>query len=779
LPDNSVNSIIEDEKGNLWLGTGSGITFFDVRKKTFINFTKADGINGSLMNPEAAIRLDNNLTLFGSTKGLNIFNPNNFKMSIAKPNVVITDFQIFNKSVKIGSDSPLNQSIAMTDRIVLSHDQDVFSFEFAALDYNSSHSIKYAYKMEGFDREWIESGNRRFVTYTNLDPGEYIFKIKSTNADGVWNDQVTSLSIIMKPPWWKTLWAYILYVVLIILGLIGIRRFELNRARLRNALKLREYEVKKKSELEEIKSRFFANLSHEFRTPLMLIRGPLEQLKKGEIYGDNSENIDLIERNSDRLKELIDQLLELSQLEKASISLKTEKENVIAILKGLLSSFEYLAMQKNISTSFESDTDKIFCWLDRDKFEKIINNLLSNAFKFTPQGGEVFVKVGEKIKEDKHYVEIEISDTGVSIPKDKIDKIFDRFFQVDDSAQRSYGGSGVGLALVKEFVELHKWSISVESEHGKGTEFTLLIPMWDDYLNEDEKISAESMDDLKTLDLKKSGLEKSYHYQKVTQDNSGLSDSNNKPTILIVDDSKDVRIYLSGLLTSNYNISEAANGEDGIISATENMPDLIISDIMMPSMDGMEFCRRIKTEWQTSDIPVILLTAKASAQSRIEGLEIGVDDYLTKPFDSKELFTRIKNLLEQRKRLRDKYNNDPYALTETGKLNKADNDFLNKFIELVNTNLDKTNFGTEQLARELYVSRTQLHRKMLAITGQAPGEFIRIIKLKRAAKLLLDGKFSVTQVAYEIGFSSPAQFTRAFSKQFNCVPSEYPSRQKK
>ena len=217
LSDNSVNSIIEDEKGNLWLGTGSGITFFDVRKKTFTNFTKADGINGSLMNPEAAIRLDNNLTLFGSKKGLNIFNPNNFKMSIAKPNVVITDFQIFNKSVKIGSDSPLNQSTAMTDRIVLSHDQDVFSFEFAALDYNSSHSIKYAYKMEGFDREWIESGNRRFVTYTNLDPGEYIFKIKSTNADGVWNDQVTSLSIIMEPPWWKTLWAYILYVVLIIL----------------------------------------------------------------------------------------------------------------------------------------------------------------------------------------------------------------------------------------------------------------------------------------------------------------------------------------------------------------------------------------------------------------------------------------------------------------------------------------------------------------------------------------------------------------------------------
>jgi len=272
-------------------------------------------------------------------------------------------------------------------------------------------------------------------------------------------------------------------------------------------------------------------------------------------------------------------------------------------LKGLLSSFESLAKQKNISIKFESDTDSKVCWIDRDKFEKIINNLLSNAFKFTPHGGQVTVKAGELLRDGKQYAEIKISDTGVSIPKDKIDKIFDRFFQVDDSAQRSYGGSGIGLALVKEFVELHKWSISVESEPGQGTEFTLQIPMWDNYLDEDEKICTESMENFNTLDLIKSEPEKLIHQQNVTQEPQTLSDSNSKPSILIVDDSKDVRIYLSSLLETNYTISEAENGEEGILAATENMPDLIISDVMMPSMDGMEFCRRIKSDWQTSDIP--------------------------------------------------------------------------------------------------------------------------------------------------------------------------------
>ncbi len=774
LPDNSVNSITEDINGNLWLGTGSGISFFDVSKETFTNFSSADGINGTMMNPESALKLDNDLILIGATKGLNIFDPKKIQLSSYKPNLVITDFQIFNKSVNIGEDSPLTKSIHTADKIVLSHYQDVFSFEFAALDYNSSESIEYAYKMEGFDKDWIGSGKRRFVTYTNLDPGNYEFKVKSTNADGVWNDDITSLKIIMNPPWWKTFWAYGLYIVLIILGLVGIRRFELNRAKLRNELKLREFEVKKKSELEELKSRFFANLSHEFRTPLMLIKGPIEQLKKGGESKNFQENIDLIERNSDRLKVLIDQLLELSQLEKAAIPLKAKQENVITILKGLISSFESFTKQKNISLKFQSDSESKTCWVDRDKLEKIINNLLSNAVKFTPVGGNVSVDFKEKSVDGKPIAEIKISDSGAGVPKDKIDRIFDRFFQVDDSTKRSHGGSGIGLALVKEFVDLHKWKISVVSEPGEGTEFTLQIPMWDDYLTETEKVqSAKTNID---TDIKKATDKKIYSSTKNNQKTETVTKSENRTTILVVDDSEDVREYLKGLLQDNFLVTEAENGNEGIKVAKENMPDIIISDVMMPSMDGLEFCSRIKSEWQTSDIPVILLTAKASFESKIEGLEIGADEYLTKPFHSKELFTRIKNLLEQRKRIRNKYKNEPDKIIESNKLNKADNEFLERTLALVEKNLDKTNFGTEQLAKELFVSRTQFHRKIISITGQPPGELIRNKKLKHAAELLIEGKLSVTQIAYEIGFSSPAQFTRAFTKQFSCVPSEYSSK---
>ncbi len=778
LADNTVNSILEDEKGNLWLGTNSGISFFDVSKKSFINFSKEDGIHGTMMTPEAALKLDNGLMLFGSTEGLNIFDPENIKRSSFAPTVVITDFQIFNKSIQIGEKSPLKESLQNAEEIMLSYDQNIFSFEFAALDFNSHRSINYEYKMEGFDKDWIKSGPRRFVTYTNLDAGKYLFKVKSSNADGIWNDKETSLSIVITPPWWKSFWAYVSYVVLIVLGLITIRRFEINRTKLRSELKMHEFEIKKKSELEEMKSRFFANLSHEFRTPLMLIKGPLEQLKTGRNNGDHLESIELIERNSDRLKELIDQLLELSQLEAAAIPLKAKQVNVVTVLKGLVSSFDLLAQQKSISLKFSSNLDSEVLWIDIDKFEKIIINLLSNAIKFTPEGGCIVMKVNKLSIEEKNYVEIELSDSGIGISKDKLENIFDRFFQVDNSDQRSYRGSGIGLALVKEFVDLHKWKISVDSEIGVGTVFNLKIPMWDDYLNEDEKVKVDSSNDIVNDETIKTDDEQITQHEANALENFELKKADKKYSILIVDDSEDIRKYLMGMLKNEYTIYTAANGEEGIKSAIELLPDLILSDVMMPLMDGIEFCTRIKTDWQTSEIPVILLTAKASFENKLEGLETGADAYLTKPCDSRELFVRIRNLIDQRERLRNKFSKNIDLFSESNDLTTADDDFIKKTLEIIEANLDKTNFSTERMAKELFVSRTQLHRKIFSITGQTPGLFIRTIKLKRAAKLLLEKRLSVTQIAYEIGFSSPAQFTRAFAKQFNCLPSAFSSKHK-
>ncbi len=770
LSDNSLYSIIEDGNGNLWLGTGSGISFFNSTHNTFKNFSTKDGIIGSLMNPEAALKLKNGLMLFGSTEGLNVFDPKNIKQSNYIPNLVITNFLLFNKSVKFGKNSLLKESISTTKEINLFHEHNVFSFEFTALDFNSSQSIQYAYKMEGFDKDWIYSGTRRFVTYTNLEAGKYIFKIKSTNADGVWNNNIKELAIIMNPPWWKTIWAYGMYFTLSIIGLFILRRFELNRTKLRNELKLKEFEVLQKSELEELKSRFFANLSHEFRTPLMLIKGPLEQLKHGK---NNSENIDLIERNSERLKELIDQLLELSQLEKAAIPLKAKEENLIIILKGLVSSFQSIAKDRNINLTFENNLQSQLFWIDKDKLEKIVNNLLSNSIKFTPENGNILVIVDEKLNTETPVAEITISDSGISIPEDKLDKIFDRFFQVDDSTQRLFGGSGIGLSLVKEFIDLHKWQISVQSEFGKGTEFKIDIPFGEEYLNEDEKVITEYVSDSDITNE----TEKFITQVSTKQEHLEII-SKNKKSILIVDDSEDVRKYLDGLLRDEFLVLEAENGIQGIKTATETMPDLIISDVMMPSMGGIEFCNHIKQEWQTSDIPVILLTAKASFESKMEGLETGADDYLTKPFEQRELFIRIKNLLEQRSRLKNKYSKNLDLLSETKNLDSADDEFIKKTLAIIESNLDKPNFSTEFLAKELFVSRTKLHRKILEITGQAPGEFIRIIKLKKAAKLLLEDKLSVTQISFEIGFASPAQFTRAFSKQFECLPSEFKSKNK-
>ena len=778
LPDNSINSIVGGDDGKLWLGTGTGISFFDQKDETFSNFNSADGINGTKMNHEAAMKTEEGLIIFGSTRGINVFDPDKIELSSYKPRVVITDFQIFNKSVDTGPGSPLRQSIHTADKITLSSDQDVFSFGFAALDYNSPQSVQYAYMMEGFDDDWVQSGSRRFATYTNLDPGSYKFKVKSTNADGLWNNDFTSLTIIIDPPWWKTGWAYGLYFILILAGLLSIRQFEINRSRLRNELKLREFEVQKKSELEEMKSRFFANLSHEFRTPLMLIKGPLEQLKHNKDENIYSENLELIERNSTRLGNLIDQLLELSKLEKASIPVKAKEQDLVPLLAGLISSFDSIAAQKNIILEKQLGSSPFICMVDNDKFEKIINNLLSNAFKFTPAGGNVKVTLTEVMRPNTRTAVIKISDTGEGIPEDQLHKVFDRFFQVDNSVKRAYGGSGIGLALVKELVNLHKWDIAVTSRQGRGTEFTLSIPMEKENPDQSETQSDRAHADSAPPANGSEENVPAYNTEPTVAAKQSGSRNGNKPIVLVVDDSEDVRKYLTGLLHNNYNVIGAADGEEGIISAAENIPDLIISDVMMPSMDGMEFCGKIKSNWQTSHIPVILLTARASAESRIEGLETGADDYLVKPFDSRELLTRAANLIEQRKRLKERYLNESDSITDKGGLNKADKEFLEKTIGIIEQNISRTDFSTELLSKELYVSRTQLHRKLLSISGMAPGEFVRTIKLKRAAELLKEGQLSVTQVAYEIGFSSPAQFSRAFAKHFNCPPSEFASRYK-
>ena len=465
LPDNSVKSIIEDDHGKLWLGTSNDLSEFNPETEKFVNYSKSNGLKGNDFNINSGLGTKDGLIFLGGVNGMNIFNPSQIVQSSYAPPIQITDFQLFNKSVEVGKDSPLESEISFADKIELSYDQNIFAFKFASLDFNSNQSIHYAYKLEGLDKDWIYSGTRRYAAYTNLGPGTYNFLVKGTNSDGVWSDKVKSLKVKINSPWWKTGWAYALYLIIIFLGLVGIRRFEITRTKLRNELKMREFESQKLREIETMKSRFFANLSHEFRTPLMLIKGPLEQLREGKIKENLDHQYDLIYRNTENLQTLIDELLELTQLEASAIPIRARNQNLISVLRGIFYSFESVASQKNISIEFISDESSICAWVDRDKLEKIINNLLSNSFKFTPEGGIITLSV-KTINSDKdNFAEINISDSGIGISEDKLERIFDRFYQVDDSSRRAYGGSGIGLSLVKELVDLHKWKINVQSQN--------------------------------------------------------------------------------------------------------------------------------------------------------------------------------------------------------------------------------------------------------------------------------------------------------------------------
>ena len=767
LADNSVKSVIEDENGNLWLGTGSGISFFDTKKNQFTNFTRSDGVIGSDFNFSSSYKNDDGIIFMGSTEGLNYFNPSDIKLSDFMPPLLITDFQIFNRSVEVSNDSPLKSSLYKTEEIILSYTQNVFSFQYAALDYASPQKIQYAYKMEGFDDDWVNSGSRRFVTYTNLNPGDYIFKVKSTNSDGIWNNNIKELKVTITPPWWQTPWAIGLYGLIFILGVWGIFKFQNYRTRLQNELKMQEFEAHHLREVENMKSRFFANLSHEFRTPLTLIKGPLEQLISGRIKDNLVDYYKMLLRNTEKLQTLIDQLLELSRLEAETIPLNKQKLDLVSLVRSFTYNFIPLAEEKLITLDFNSSVERLTVMIDRDKLEKIINNLLSNSFKFTSSRGKISVSIEIENSTQQNFALVEISDTGVGIAEEYQSKIFDRFYQVDEESKKNQAGSGIGLALVKELVSLHNWDISVKSKEGEGTTFTLKIP-----LEKDEEISThkekESVEE--PIEKKKEEVSALTEFE---DESESTIEQEVKPAILFVEDSSDVRNYVNDLLKPDYRVLLAENAEEGIELALKNIPDLIISDLMMPGMDGNEFCNKIKSDWQTSHIPFILLTAKATQESKIEGLETGADDYLTKPFNFEELSIRVKNLIEQRKRLREKFSKEINVKAESVASNVVDKEFVQKIIDIIEKNLGNENFSSETLAELLFVSRSQLNRKLQAVAGQGPGEFIRSYKLKRAAQMILENKLSITQIAYEVGFGSPAQFTRAFKKHFNRLPSDF------
>ncbi len=635
LLSNNVFSVLEDDDGFLWLGTELGLSRFNKQNETVSNYTIHDGLPANCFLPNAAWKATDGEMFFGSKKGLISFYPRNFQKNKYLPPIAITSFKLFNKEY------PLNTDIAFTNGITLKYSDNVFSFEFSALNFIHSRSNRYAYKLEGFNDNWIMLGTKREVTYTNLDPGEYQFMVKASNNDGLWNETGKSIRLTIQPPWWQTWWAYLIYVLLIILLYLRVRKYELNKLKLQNEARLNRLETDKLMEADKIKSAFFTNISHEFRTPLTLIIEPVEKLKN-QLNDSGAERIlDMIGRNAHRLLQLINQILDLSKLEARSMKLQVQKKDIIPFIKGCFASFESAAKLKQISFEMKIKTKRKEMYFDADKLQKIIFNLLSNAIKFTNKGGSVLASAEVVGK----LLVIAVKDNGVGIPAEQQKNVFNRFFQADEKNGNENTGSGVGLALTKELVELHNGNITLESLPGSGTTFSVKLPTEDDIYSVDEIIDAAIETDAypPPLSVNKDGPVPS---QLLKQ---------NKALVLLIEDNPDMRNFILQSLEEYFQVVACTNGLEGIEKTKELMPDLVLSDVMMPKMDGFEVCRQIRSNEITSHIPVILFTAKAALNDKIEGLEIGADDYITKPFNSKELITRINNLIALRKKSGQRY----------------------------------------------------------------------------------------------------------------------------
>ncbi len=768
LPNNVVYGILPDSKGNLWLSTNHGLSRFNPSSITFKNFDVHDGLQSNEFNTGGFYKSNSGEMFFGGIKGLNYFYPEKVKNNPFVPEIVITDCEIQNRSSENGSHEQIIIPAAGTAEITLSYIIDIIRFEFSALDFSVPEKNKYTYKLENFNDVWINAGTHHSATFTQLPPGEYIFRVKGSNNDGVWNEKGASLKLIILPPWWQTWWAYLVYGILFLLGLYILRRYELNRLQLKNQLKLEKVESDSLRNLDQIKTRFFANISHEFRTPLTLILGQIESVLTSGIGTKEKGKLHIAIRNARRLLTLINQLLDISKIEAGSMELKAGQHNIVSFFKSLFYSFESLAESKKITLKFESVYENIPVVFEPDKIEKVFYNIVSNAFKFTPPYGEIRVNVNYL---NSLEAEIRIKDSGIGIPADRLPKIFNRFYQVDNSSTREHEGTGIGLALTKELIELHKGSISVSSVEGEGTEFIIHLPLGDTKHQKEKsgitppgkstspEITYDTFESVSTNNLK--GMTKQSEAVK------------NQEIILIIEDNKDVRNYIKELTEGEYIVSEASNGEEGILRAREIIPDLIITDIMMPKMDGYKLSQEIRNDKRTSHIPIIMLTAKAGLDDKIEGLETGIDAYLTKPFSAKELKVRIKNLILQRKELRKKFSQATIIKPSEVTSVSIDQEFLEKIIKIIESHFEDEQFSVDKLSEEIGMSVSQLSRKLKALIDQPAGQLIRSLRLQRAADLLKQNAGSVAEICYKIGFNDQAYFSRSFKKQFGCSPSDY------
>ncbi|WP_071843102.1 two-component regulator propeller domain-containing protein [Pontibacter korlensis] len=783
LPHNIVLTILEDDEHNLWVSTPNGVSTvvpqLDAAGKlqvSFRNYDITDGLQGKVFNENAAFKTAKGELIFGGPNGFNVFSPEDLGKDNTKPQLIFTDFQLFNKSLKVGEVRDdrvvLAKALSEGPHIELKHDEDVLTIGFAALSFIHPDRIRYKYKLEGFDKDWHEtSPGTRQATYTNLDPGDYEFRVVASNSDGVWSEEGISMKLTVLAPFWRTTTAYVLYVLLSLGLLYSVREFELRRNRRKFLREQEKREVQQMQELNQVKIRFFTNISHEFRTPLALILAPLEKLLKSTSDAEQLKQFEMMNRNSKRLLNLVNQLLDFRKLEVEEAQLHLSEGNVIKFLQTSVQSFSDLSEKKNISLSFQADANSWYTSFDMDKLEKVLFNLLSNAFKFTNEGGKVDVTVKvlqtEAVAEGMKMLELKVQDTGIGIAKDEQEKVFERFFRSDLPTSLVNQGSGIGLAITSEFVKIHGGQISLESELGIGSCFTVRIPMKEiapvAVVEAHVTESVVPVEDVACLEEVELSVKEKVLKKPVKE----------KPVLLLVEDNEDFLAYLKDNLEVHFDVLEAPNGKEGWQKALANMPDLIISDLMMPVLDGLEFCKKVKGDSRTSHIPFLLLSAHTAEEQKLRGLNIGANDYITKPFSFELLLSRVNNLVTQNQLLHKALEKKISVQTSQEEIVSLDDKLIQRAIKLVEENLSNPDFSVEYMSKELAISRVHLYKKMVSLTGTSPVEFIRKIRLQHAARLLEKSQLTVSEVAYKVGFNNRKYFTKYFKEEYQVLPSAY------
>ena len=769
LPNNVVYGILEDSFGRLWLSTNRGISCFNPETEKFRNFTESDGLQSNQFNTASYCRTSVGQMYFGGINGITTFRPELLLDNPYTPPVVITKLQLFNKVVRPDDETGiLTKNISETKSITLKSWQTAFSIEFVVSNYISGQHNTFAYKLEGYDKEWYYLTDSRTVSYSNLPQGTYQFLVKAANSDGKWNPIPTALEIIVLPIWYKTWWALLIFFATFAGFITFVFRFFWMRKSMEAQLEIERRDKEHQEEINQMKMRFFINISHELRTPLTLILAPVQEMMDKVSDRWLHKQLEHVQKNTNRLLHLVNQLMDYRRAELGVFNLKVRRNPIHKVIEKDFLFYDRLAQRKRIAYNLSSEVEgkEILC--DPNYLELIVNNLLSNAFKYTDEGKSITVVLRETGKE----LLLQVRDTGNGIPIDKQAKIFERFYQADNE----HMGSGIGLSLVQRLVDLHHGRIELESREGEGSAFSIYLPTEETAYRPEEiatRTNAIGEQQVYTTNNQDMYIVDTEDEKEVIKEETAESDGTRKEKILIVEDNLDIRRYLSDELGKSYHISEAGNGEEALALMKEQEADLILTDVMMPVMDGLQLCKQIKQNLRTCHIPIIILSAKADLKEQLEGLQVGADDYIPKPFSMAVITTKIRNLFRTRYRAIEHYSNSLEVEPEKVALNVMDEELLKKAVAIVEKHMDDVEFSTDDFAREMYMSRSNLHIKMKALTGESTNEFIRKIRFSRACKLLKEGRYSVSEISTMVGFNTPSYFATSFKKYFGCLPSEY------